>query len=204
MFNRLCSAITLNKDTVKKILAREGQDFNNRRNIITYANARNILVLTQPTVNSCVHVIDGIQPELSQNDPDLIRAVGAYSEIDHVLVDETPHTPPSLVFGPEPSRNWCFYYEQADLARQRGEWNQVLDIGEQAKGQGFEPVDLIEWMPFLQAYAVAGDVDRLVNLAPIIATDPAVSMQACQSIKALPEISASVIDAVDNYYCIGQ
>ncbi len=180
-------AITLNKDTVKKILAREGQDFNNRRNIITYANARNILVLTQPTVNSCVHVIDGIQPELSQNDPDLIRAVGAYSEIDHVLVDEAPHTPPSLVFGPEPSRNWCFYYEQADLARQRGEWNQVLDIGEQAKGQGFEPVDLIEWMPFLQAYAVAGDVDRLVNLAPIIATDPSVSMQACQSIKALPE-----------------
>ncbi len=196
-------AIIMNKDTVKKILAREGQDFNNRRNIITYANARNILVLTQPTADSCVHVIDGIQPELSQNDPDSIRAVGAYSEIDHVLVDETPHTPPSLVFGPEPSHNWCFYYEQADLARQRGDWDQVLSMGEQAKGQGFEPVDLVEWMPFLQAYATTRDIDRLIELAPTIAAEPSISMQVCKMVKAMPELSDSVIEVVNTYYCIG-
>ena len=195
-------SIIMNKDTVKKILAREGQDFNNRRNIITYANARNILVLTQPTANSCVHVIDGMQPELSPKDPDFIRAVGAYSEIDHVLVNETPHTPPSLIFGPEPSHSWCFYYEQADLARQRGEWGQVLAIGEQAKGQGLEPVDLIEWMPFLQAYAVTGNVERLIDLAPTIATKPFISMQACHRIKAMPELSDSILGVVDTYYCI--
>jgi len=197
-------ALVLNKDIVKKVLARDGQDFNNRRNIITYTNYRNILVLTQPTANSCVHVIDGIRPELSRSDSDFVRAVGGYSEIDHVLVDETLHTPPELVFGPEPSHNWCFYYQQADLARQRGEWEQVINIGEQASGQGFEPTDLIEWMPFLQAYAVMGDVNRLIELAPAITTESSNATQACQIMRAMPGLSDSVTTVVSTYYCIGQ
>jgi len=197
-------ATILNQDTVKKVQAQEGQDFNNRRNIITYTNYRNILVLTQPTESSCVHMLDGAHPEFSRNDPDAIRAVGPYSEMDHVLVDETPHAPPSLIFGPEPSHNWCYYYQKADLARQRLEWSKVLNFGEQAQGQGLEPGDLIEWMPFLQAYAVTGDVAHLIELAPAVNAEPYVSRQACEILSAMPDISDSVIKAVKIHYCVEQ
>ena len=195
-------ASVLNRDAVVKVLTRERQKYDNRRNIITYPNYRNILVLTQPTLNSCVHVIDGSQPEYSRAERDSIRVVGPYSEIEHVLIDEKPHTPPVVVFGPEAPYEWCYYYEKADLARQRGDWDEVLNLGAQALDKGFAPQDDIEWLPFLQAYAVAGDVHRLTALASVIAGEPYISLQACQRIGSMQGLSDSVIEVVDSLYCL--
>ena len=195
-------AAVLNKATVTKVLTRERQEYDNRRGIITYKNYRNMVVLTQPGSNSCVRVIDGSQPEFSTNEQDSIRAIGAFSEIEHVLVDEAPHPPPAMVFGSEPSHGWCFYYQIADLARQRGRWKEVIETGEQAVNKGLAPNDLIEWMPFLQAYAQAGEVDRLNELAATIRGDPYVSMQVCRIIGSMQGISAPVLELIDLQYCL--
>jgi hypothetical protein len=195
-------AALLNRDTVGKVLVRERQVYDKRKNIVTYANFRNILILTQASSNSCVHMIDGNQPEYSNHDWDAVRVIGSFSEIDHVLVDETPHTPPEIVFGPEPAHGWCYYYQKADLARQRGEWDQVLEIGGQAFGRGMEPLDLIEWMPFLQAYAKAGNMDRLTELAAIITTDPYISQQSCRIMGSMPDISHAVLKIINDLYCL--
>lgn len=195
-------AAVLNSNAVSKILTRERQQYDNRKNIVTYPNYRNILILTQPTLNSCVHVIDGSQPEYSRDERDSIRVIGPHSEIEHVLIDEPPHTPPMVVFGPEPPHEWCYYYEKADLARQRGDWEEVLNLGTQALNKGFAPQDDIEWIPFLQAYAVAGDVHLLTELASAITVDPYISLQACQRIGSMQGLSDSVIKVVDSLYCL--
>jgi hypothetical protein len=194
-------AAVLNKDTVTKVLARERQEFDNRKNIVTYKNYRNILILSQPTLNSCVHVIDGNRPEYSPSESDSIRVIGSYSEIDHVLVDGAPHTPPIVVFGSEPARSWCYYYQKADLARQRDDWDEVLNVGNEAFEKGLAPQDNIEWMPFLQAYAHMGDAERLAELAPVITPSPYISQQVCQIIKSMPDISESIIETVNSLYC---
>jgi hypothetical protein len=194
-------AAVLNPDTITKVLARERQEYDNRKNIITYKNYRNIVILTQPTANSCVHVINGVSPEYPQGEWDSIRAIGPYSELEHVLVEGMPHTPPEVVFGPEPARGWCYYYQKADLARQKGDWNDVVNIGNQAAEQGWSPMDLIEWMPFLQAYAQTGNVDRLTELAPNIRADPYISRQACQIIGSMPGLSQVVLETVNSLYC---
>jgi hypothetical protein len=175
-------AAVLNSNTVSKILTRERQQYDNRKNIVTYPNYRNILILTQPTLNACVHVIDGNRPEYSRAEKDSIRVVGPYSEIEHLLADEPAHTPPTDVFGPEPPHEWCYYYEKADLARQRGDWDEVLVLGKEALNKGFAPQDPVEWIPFLQAYAVAGDVDHLKEMAPVIAMEPYFPCRFCQQI----------------------
>jgi hypothetical protein len=195
-------AALLNTSTIEKVHARERQEYDKRKTITTYANYRNILVLTQAGENSCVHVLDGSRPEYSSGEWEFIREVGSYSEIEHVLTEETPHTPPPVVFGPEPDHGWCYYYQKADLARQRGEWDEVQRIGEQALGQGFEPKDMIEWMPFLQAYAVSGDAARLTELAPIIGADPYISQQACQILGAMRGLSDSVQAIIKSQYCL--
>ncbi len=194
-------AAVLNSNTVSKILTRERQQYDNRKNIVTYPNYRNLLILSQPTLNSCVHIIDGNQPEYSRNEKDSIRVAGPYSEIEHVLTDETPHMPPTVVFGPEPPHEWCYYYEKADLARQRGDWEEVLVLGNEALDKGFAPQDDIEWIPFLQAYAVVGDVDRLREMASVIAVEPYISQQVCQHITSMQGLSASVLEVVDSFYC---
>lgn len=195
-------AAVLNNVTVTKVLTRERQEYDNRRGIITYKNYRNILILTQPSANSCVHLINGLQPEFSNDESDSIRTIGSYSEIEHVLVDETPHAPPEIVFGPEPARGWCYYYQKADLARQRGDWESIVGLGNEAQENGLVPSDAIEWMPFLQAYAITGNVDRLTELAPIIRADPYVSLQVCHILGGMQELPDSVIEIVDSHYCL--
>jgi hypothetical protein len=195
-------AAILNQDTVSKVLARERQEFDNRKNIITYKNYRNIVVLTQPSANSCVHVVDGSRPEYSQKELDSIRTIGPYSEIEHVLADEPPHTPPEIVFGPEPEHGWCYYYQKADLARQRGDWAEVIRLGDQASAQGLAPRDRIEWMPFLQAYAQVGDIDRLTELAPIVKADPYTTREVCSTLRSTSTLSSFTLESIDSLYCI--
>jgi hypothetical protein len=194
-------AAILNGDTVIKVQNRERQEYDKRKNIITYKNYRNIIILTQPTPSSCVHIIDGAQPEYSRHERDSVRVIGSYSELEHVLVDETPHTPPEIVFGPEPPHGWCFYYQKADLARQRSDWNEVIEIGQQAFDKNLSPIDLIEWMPFLQAYAVTNNIDRLTEPAPTINADPYISQQACHIISSMQGLSNEVLEIVDALYC---
>jgi hypothetical protein len=149
-----------------------------------------------------VHLIDGSSPEYSANELDTVRVIGPYSELDHVLVDETSHTPPTVVFGPEPTHDWCYTYQKADLARQRGDWASVLSIGEDALNNGLTPKDPIEWMPFLQAYALTGDIDRLTELASDIANDIYIANQVCQRVGAMQGLSAGIVETVNSLYCV--
>lgn len=196
-------ATLLNKDTVTKILMRERQVMDNRKNIITYPNYRNILVLSQPSLNSCVHVIDSLLPEFSSSESDSIRLIGPYSETEHVLKGEMPHTPPQIAFGPEPLHGWCYYYEQADLARQRGDWNKVMQLGQEAADKKSEPSDLIEWMPFLQAYALNGKTKEVVEIMNTIQPDEYVTQQACQILKS-QNIDANIQEILNSQYCIAK
>jgi hypothetical protein len=195
-------ASVLNRTTVIKVLGRERQKYDIRKNIVTYPNHRNILIFTQPSTNSCVHVINGSEPEFSSSDPDSIRVIGPYSEIERVLINEEPHVPPAVVFGTEPSHDWCYYYEKADLARQRGQWEEVLNLGEEAFEAGLAPRDNIEWMPFLQAYAQAANVERLKELAPTVTSDPYNAGQACQILGSMPSLSGKVSEIISSLYCL--
>jgi hypothetical protein len=195
-------AALLTRETIEKIYAGERQEYDNRKTITTYANYRNILVLTQPSTSSCIHVLDGAEPAYSRYELDSIRLIGSYSELEHILADETTHTPPMVVFGPEPEHGWCYYYQKADLARQRGKWEKVLELGEQAVGQGLAPRDLIEWIPFLQAYAMTDNVKRLTELAPIITGDSYISIQACQIIGNMSDLPTDAADTVKSLYCL--
>ena len=195
-------AAILNQETTVKVLLREGQDFSDRRSIVTYANFRNILVLAQPTPDSCVRVIDGTQAELSASDQPRLMLIAPFSEADRILVDESSHVPPQIPFGDEPPHDWCYFYEKASLARQQGDWEAVIGFGKEAEEKGLSPSDAIEWMPFLQAYAVTGNVNRLRELAPLVVADPFAALQACRIFSIAQGLSAEVIETIDSLYCL--
>jgi hypothetical protein len=195
-------AALLNQDTVDKILLNEGQEFDNRRTIRTYKNYRRLLVLTQPTVDSCVHVIDGEQPEYATGENASIQIIGPYSSLELILTNEPAHTPPPVVFGPEPEHDWCYYYQAASLARQKGDWTEVVRFGDQAQELGLAPVDLVEWMPFLHAYAYQGDVRHLKELAPKVVSDSYMARQVCHSLRDLQNLTQPVVDVIDLQYCV--
>ena len=195
-------AILLDHDAVVKILTRERQVYRKHIIVDTYRNYRNFVILSQPSPNSCVQIIDGFQPEYSHYENDSILVIGRYSEVEHIKLDGEFKNPPSFLFGPEPPRTWCYYYEKATYERQRGNWAGVISIGEQAFSKGQFPSDPIEWMPFLQAYALNGNAKRLAELAPKVIGDIFIAQQVCGILNSISSLSLDVKTVVDQNYCI--
>jgi hypothetical protein len=195
-------AAVLNNQIVNKILVHSGKEYDNRRAIITYADYGNILILSRPSLESCVQLLDGAQPTLSASEENSIMLIAPFSRAENVLLDAEFHVPPQVVFGDEPPHEWCYYYEKASLARQRGEWDEVIKLGEEVLKKDFVPQDPIEWMPFLQAYARKGNTDRLIEIKRYMRkADPFVFVQVCQNLSSMQGLDEKTIGVINAYYC---
>jgi hypothetical protein len=128
-------------------------------------------------------VWDPAYPDFSQNEDPIIPLTAPYSNIDQIDVDATAHQPESVFFGNEPAHNWCYYYEKASLARQKGDWQEVARLGKEAAALKYQPADLTEWMPFLEAYANTGQTDLVKQTASSIQKDPAITFSLCRQFK---------------------
>jgi hypothetical protein len=194
------SAIRLDRETVLKILNNEKQYMDSYYMVTAYPNPRHITILTQPTPRSCVQVIDGTAPEYSRYEDPMFVLIGSYSETEKILVDQTPADVPKTLFGVEPKHDWCYTYEKAALARQRGDWDKVLRLADEATKESWKPSDLIEWMPFLQAYALNGRSDELTDIFMEIQSDEYITHQACEKLKSL-ETDVN-IQSVISQFCV--
>ena len=74
--------------------------------------------------------------------------------------------PPSL-YGDGPAHGWCYYFEKADLARQQGDWEKVVKLGEQAFSTGDYPNDPLERFVFIEGYAHIGDWDKAIQYSKV-------------------------------------
>ena len=186
--------------TTQSVLNMERQVYDKRRDIITYANYRNMLVLTQPTSASCVRAVDGSHLENSLKDSANILKMSPFSESDHIVPKGPFAIPPQSVFGAEPPRTWCYYYQKASYAREISDWSQVVALGNAAFARGFSPSDPIEWMPFLQGYALKGQTDSL-NAIALDISDTGTRQKACALIKNTAGVSKSVLEISKILFC---
>ncbi len=173
-------AAVLADNVVLQIITNGGVETPLRRGNYLERDFGNVLVMIQTSSNGCVRFINGDVPELSPNDQQRLLLVAPFSRLENVVLDGEFQTPPASVFGEEPAHGWCYYYQKADLARQRGEWEQIPALLKEALNNGQYPEDGLEWMPFLQASAVLGDVDQVRSTAKLIATDKFLRVQVCE------------------------
>ena len=103
-----------------------------------------------------VHIIDGALPVYSEHDALIVRQVGSESRIDRIIASGSGFTPPASMFGPEPARGWCYYYQKASLARQQGNWAEIGRIYDEVTAQKLKPGDQSEWIPFVEGLVNAG------------------------------------------------
>lgn len=172
-------AAVLTDDVVLKIITDGGVETPLRRGNYLERDFGNVLVMIQSQSNGCARIINGDVPELSPQDHQRLFLIAPNSQLENVIPTGEFQTPPFVVFGAEPERDWCFYYQKADLARQLGEWEQIPDLLKEALNQGYYPEDGLEWMPFLQAYAVLGNEDKMRATAKLVTTDKFLRLQVC-------------------------
>jgi hypothetical protein len=82
-----------------------------------------------------------------------------------IATDAPTPSLPQPVFGSEPPPAWCYYYTKAELARQRGDWPEVARLGDEASARGFRPAAPVEWLPFIEAYALTGQAEQAKTLS---------------------------------------
>jgi len=96
-------------------------------------------------------------------DETLMREAARLSSSAWILPEETATMP--TVYGSEPKRGWCYYFERADLARQMKDWAEVIRLGEVAFALDDHPNDPVERFVFIEGYAHAGDWARAQALS---------------------------------------
>ena len=148
-------AEVLNSDTAYSILRKDLKN-NHVRDIRLHRDFNNLLLLSYPSSLSCFHVIDGTLPVYSGSESLLVRQVGAYSHVDRIIPSGTSPIPPASIFGTEPARDWCYYYQKASLARQAGNWEEVGRLYDQVRELNLETEDKSEVIPFFEGLVNLG------------------------------------------------
>lgn len=107
---------------------------------------------------ACLRVLDARLDADNKLLTPLMRAAALLSDPKWIQTEGQPALPE--IYQPEPPRGWCYYFQQAELARQRGDWEQVAALGNQAFTLDDHPNDPVERFVFIEGYAHVGDWER--------------------------------------------
>ncbi len=99
---------------------------------------------------------------------------------------------PAEILGMEPKPTWCYYYQQAELAKQKQDWNSVISLAQQAMDGGFRPKDASEWFVFVEAAVRSNDMEAAARFMDKYANHRASSKEtACRFTQLMDEFNPS-------------
>jgi len=98
-------------------------------------------------------------------DDSLLRDAAHLSSTTPVLNNSAAQMPD--IYAPEPTHTWCYYFEQADLARQMGNWEDVADLGDKAFKLDDYPNDPLERFVFIEGYAQTGEWEKALEYSDV-------------------------------------
>lgn len=123
-----------------------------------------VLVIYMPQ-NGCLRVLDtarGDEITYGYQSRFLVDAI-PLSDLSNIMVDTNQTVKPP--FPSEPEHTWCYYFAKAELARQQENWNQVIDLIDEARSLGYEPEDPFEWLTYIDAQARIGNITVARNVS---------------------------------------
>ena len=134
------------------------------RRVSFHGSTSQVLVIYMPQ-NGCLRVLDPARSDqitYGHQSRFLVDAI-PLSDLSNIIVEG--HQTARIPFLSEPQHSWCYYFAKAELARQRGDWGQVIHLMEEAKSLGYEPEDPFEWFTYIEAQALAGSMDTARELS---------------------------------------
>ncbi|HCR71350.1 MAG TPA: hypothetical protein DIW23_07905, partial [Anaerolineae bacterium] len=128
-------------------------------------NTSNSVVIYKEA-DGCLRVLDPIYNN-DETVPDaniyLIQAI-ELSNPDLILLDAKSPAMEKTLFGDEPAHTWCYFYTKAEVVRQAGNWDEVIDLYREAEKNGFSAKLPVENLIFIEAFAQTGNVENAIQL----------------------------------------
>jgi hypothetical protein len=128
------------------------------RRVSFHGSTSQVLVIYMPP-NGCLRVLDsarGDEVTYGHQSRFLVDAI-PLSDQSNIVMDTNQKV--RVPFVSEPAHTWCYYFAKAELARQQGSWEQVIDLIEEARSLGHEPEDPFEWLTYIEAQARTGNME---------------------------------------------
>lgn len=130
-------------------------DGNTSNSVVIYKEADGCLRVLDPVYNNAETVPGAsfyLLEAIPLSDPDLILTDAPTPEMEKTL------------FGGEPAHSRCYAYAKAEIARQNGDWEEVVRLYKESQKAGFSPSLPVEYLPFIEAFARTGDMDTAIKL----------------------------------------
>jgi len=153
----------------------------NYRTVSFYGNTSQAVVIYMPR-GGCLRVLDPSRGDME-----------VYAKLPAVLTSAIPLSDPSRIitnpdavatpmFFTEPKHEWCYYFTKAELAQQVSDYQQVVALGNEAVSLGYKPTDQNEWLVFIKANALTGDISTAESISTAaLAEDARVRRGICSA-----------------------
>jgi len=128
------------------------------RRVSFQGSTSQVITIFMPA-SGCLRVLDaarGDEITYGKQSRFLVDAI-PLSDPSNILVyrNQTPRLP----FLSEPEHTWCYYFAKSELAYQQADWNQVIALIDKARSHGYQPEDPFEWLTYIEAQALTGNME---------------------------------------------
>jgi len=132
---------------------------------VTFRSSTSQAVVIYMPRNGCLRVLDPARgdAETYSREPKFLTDAIPLSDLSRIIPN--PAQPAQPVFFPEPEHEWCYFFTKAELAQQQGDLEEVIRLGNEALKKEYSPEDPNEWLVFIEAYAVTGDLATAEKLS---------------------------------------
>ncbi len=128
------------------------------RTMSFHGSTSQAVVIYMPS-NGCLRVLDPSRggADIYANLPDTLTKAIPISDPSRIITNPDRVAAP-IFLSNEPEHTWCYYFTKAELAFQTGNFAKVISLESEAAAQGYTPEDQNEWLIFIEAHALTGDL----------------------------------------------
>ena len=135
------------------------------RSINFHGNSNVSLIISfEPDQGQCLYVIRP-QDSIFRNLPPLLKNAAHLSDLELIDTNAKPFSTFLDTIGVSYPVDWCTFYTKADLARQREDWVDVVNLWNDAHSQDFAPDAYYEYFLFLDGFYNLGQLDKAIDLS---------------------------------------
>jgi hypothetical protein len=172
-------------------------------------DSRQMLLLDfNPEMQRCLWVLQPQDTNLRLVSSD-VRRLAAGSDISRIKQTDVEPSLPKDIYGKQNTQTWCYYFQKADLARQFGEWDEIVRLWNEAKSVGERADNGFEYIPFIEGLGHTGDwaqVKEMTKFSKRITTGLEPSLcsamdRLAKNAPSSPERDLTVNDLKDNLKC---
>ncbi len=121
-----------------------------------------LLIDFNPEMKRCLWILQPQDTNLRLVSDD-VRRLAAGSDIR--LIRQSGYSaPPEDIYGKTRTDTWCYYFEKADLARQFGQWDEIVRLWNEAQAVGERADNGFEYIPFIEGLGHSGDWEQVRTL----------------------------------------